>query len=447
MLNTLSAVLGGSLQPGHLATECLARISGRTSRPIIPAMPIAENETLSRWNALLDRVRATVPFYRERLPAGPLTSLDAVAELPMTTRDDFREHYPFGLFAAPLESVVRVHMSSGTTGRPVIAGYTRSDLDLWSECMARVLRAGDVEPADVLQNAYGYGLFTGGFGFHMGAERIGCTVVPTSTGVTQRQVMLLRDLGSTVLACTPSYALVLAEAVERESARGDLRLRAGFFGAEPWTDGMRQEIERGLGLEAFDLYGLTELGGPGVAVECHRHDGLHVFEDHFFAEVIDPESGAVLAPGRPGELVLTSLRREASPVVRYRTRDRTVLVEEPCACGSPFRRMRKIHGRTDDMLVVRGENVFPSQIEEILLEVRGLTGNYQLVVDREARHMDSLQVRVESREGADQVGLRQRAEERIRDTIGLSAQVTVLSPGALPRSEGKAMRVVDRREL
>src|SRR5215467_13635134 len=409
-------------------------------------MPLTETETVHRWNALLERVRDRVPFYRERLPSGRLTSLDDVARLPFTTKDDFRDNYPFGLFATPAAEVVRVHMSSGTTGRPVVTGYTRRDLDLWAECMERVLRAGDVTATDVVQNAYGYGLFTGGFGFHAGAERIGSTVVPTSSGVTQRQVMLLRDLGTTVLTCTPSYALVLAEALA-EAGKPALRLRAGFFGAEPWTDGMRGEIERGLGLEAFDIYGLTELGGPGVAVECRRHDGLHLFEDHYYAEVVDPETGRPLPAGEPGELVLTALTREASPVVRYRTRDRTVLVDEPCPCGSPFRRMRKVHGRTDDMLVVRGENVFPSQIEAILLQVGGLTGNYQLVVDRGARQLDTMQVRVEAREGAEQVGLRQRAEERIRETIGLTVPVTVLAPGALPRSEGKAKRVIDLREL
>jgi phenylacetate-CoA ligase len=404
-------------------------------------------ETLERLNDLLDRARERVPFYRDRLPAGRLTGLDQVAELPFTTKEDFRLTYPLGLLAVPAEQVVRVHMSSGTTGRPVVTAYTRADLDRWGECMERVLRAAGVGSSDVLQNAYGYGLFTGGLGFHIGAERIGCTVVPTSSGVTQRQVMLLRDLGTTVLTCTPSYALVLAEAAERAGARPDLRLRAGFFGAEPWMEGMRGEIERGLGLEAFDVYGLTELGGPGVGVECHRHDGLHVFEDHFLAEVVDPESGRPLPAGEPGELVLTALRREASPVVRYRTRDRTALVEEPCACGSPFRRLRKLHGRTDDMLVVRGENVFPSQLEEILLQVDGLTGNYQVVVDREARHLDTLEVRVESRSDADHAALRGRAAERIRETIGLTVSVTVLAPGALPRSEGKARRVIDLREL
>jgi phenylacetate-CoA ligase len=410
-------------------------------------MGVAEAETLERWNALLDHARQHVPFYRERLPAGHLRTLEQVADLPFTTKDDFREHYPFGLLAVPLDQVVRVHMSSGTTGRPVVTGYTRRDLDRWAECMARVLRAGGVGPDDVLQNAYGYGLFTGGLGFHAGAERLGCTVVPTSSGVTQRQVMLLRDLGTTVLTCTPSYALVLAEAVARDGSRDEIRLRVGFFGAEPWTDGMRHEIRRGLGLEPYDLYGLTELGGPGVAVECHRHDGLHVFEDHFHAEVVDPASGRPVPAGQPGELVLTSLRREASPVIRYRTRDRTVLVTEPCPCGSPFVRMRKVHGRTDDMLVVRGENVFPSQIEEILLQVEGLTANYQLVVDREARHLDTMQVRVEARPDADHVGLRERAEDRIKETIGLAAVVTVLAPDVLPRSEGKAKRVIDLRDL
>ncbi|TMC06237.1 MAG: phenylacetate--CoA ligase [Chloroflexi bacterium] len=390
-------------------------------------MQVREVDTLARLNATLERARAGVALYRERLPAGPLASLEQVAGLPFTVKDDFRAGYPFGMLAVPREQVVRAHMSSGTTGRPIVTGYTRADLDGWAERMARVLAAAEVAPGDVLQNAYGYGLFTGGLGFHLGAERTGCVVVPTSSGVTQRQVMLLRDLGTTILACTPSYALVLAEAVAEQGARGDLRLRAGFFGAEPWTDGMRGEIERGLGLEAFDNYG--------------------VFEDHYLAEVVDPETGRPVPAGEPGELVVTSLTREASPVVRYRTRDRTVLVDEPCPCGSPFRRMRKIQGRTDDMLVVRGENVFPSQVEDILLGVDGLTGNYQLVVDRESHRLDTLQVRIEARADADHVGLRERAEAAVKETIGLTVSVTVLAPGALPRSEGKAKRVIDLREL
>jgi phenylacetate-CoA ligase len=410
-------------------------------------MQVREADTLTQWNAVLEHARANVPLYRDRLPPGPLASLEQIADLPFTTKDDFRAGYPFGMFAVPTERVVRVHMSSGTTGRPIVTGYTRADLDGWAERMGRVLAAAEVGPGDVLQNAYGYGLFTGGLGFHLGAERTGCLVVPTSSGVTQRQVMLLRDLGTTVLACTPSYALVLAEAIAEQGARADLRLRAGFFGAEPWTDGMRGEVERGLGLEAFDNYGLTELGGPGVAVECHRHDGLHVFEDHYWLEAVDPDTGRPTPAGEPGELVLTSLTREASPVIRYRTRDRTVLVDEPCPCGSPFRRMRKIHGRTDDMLVVRGENVFPSQLEDVLLGVDGLTGNYQLVVDRESHQLDTLQVRIEARADADHVGLRERAEVRVKETIGLTVSVMVLAPGALPRSEGKAKRVIDLREL
>lgn len=402
--------------------------------------------TLILWNRLLEYVRAHVPFYRDRLPAS-IASLEEVADLPFTTKEDFRDTYPFGLLAVPLAEVARVHMSSGTTGKPVVTAYTKSDLEQWAECMEWVLRMGGVGPADILQNAYGYGLFTGGFGFHMGAERIGCLVVPTSSGITQRQVMLLRDLGTTVLACTPSYALVLAEAVAREGYRGELRLRCGFFGAEPWTEGMRRQIEQGLGLEAFDIYGLTELGGPGVAVECRRHHGLHILEDHFYAEAVDPESGRPVGAGEEGELVLTSLRRQASPVVRYRTRDRTVLLDEPCPCGSPFRRMLKVRGRTDDMLVVRGENVFPSQVEEILFQVPGLTGNYQLVVDRQASQLDSLEVRVEAAPGFDVVALASQAKTRVRETMGLGVQVTVLPPGSLPRSEGKARRVVDLRDL
>jgi len=272
---------------------------------------VAEAQTLERLNRLIGRLRARVPFYRERLQEAPVAALEQFGELPFTTKEDFRQNYPYGLLAVPLQEVVRVHASSGTTGRPVLTAYTRGDLDLWGECMERVYRAGDVGPGDVVQNAYGYGLFTGGLGFHLGAERLGCTVIPTSSGVTQRQVMLIADLGTTVLTCTPSYALVLAEAIAEESSRPLLKLRVGFFGAEPWTDGMRRQIQYGLGLEAFDIYGLTELGGPGVAVECQQHNGLHIFEDHFYAETVDPETGRPLPRGEPGELVLTSLRREA----------------------------------------------------------------------------------------------------------------------------------------
>jgi phenylacetate-CoA ligase len=410
--------------------------------------PVEPREQLDRWNRLLQRARSGVALYRDRLPAGPLASLEEVAELPFTTKEDFRATYPLGLLAVPPEALVRVHMTSGTTGRPVIAGYTRGDVERWAECMARTLQAAGTGASDVLQCTFGYGLFTGGLGFHLGGERIGCLVVPASSGATQRQLMLLRDLGATVLACTPSYALVLAEAVADAGALPQLRLRAGFFGAEPWSEGMRRHLAEGLNLEPFDIYGLTELGGPGVAVECGEHHGLHLFEDHFYAEVIDPETGRLVGAGEEGELVLTGLLREASPVVRYRTGDRTVLVDDPCPCGSPFRRILRVRGRTDDMLIVRGENVFPSQLEEILLGVSGLTPNYQLVVDRQAARLDTLEVRIEAVEGADRRALGELAERRVRDLIGLGVQVTVLAPGGVPRTEaGKARRLVDLREV
>ena len=384
-------------------------------------------------------------FYRERLPEGGLRSLDDVGRLPFTTKDDFRANYPFGLLAVPREEVVRVHMSSGTTGRPVVTGYTRHDLELWAECMGRVMEYAGVTSRDVVQNAYGYGLFTGGMGLHLGAEAVGATVVPTSSGVTQRQVMLMRDLGTTVLCCTPSYALVVAEALRGLEGGDRVRLRVGIFGAEPWSDGMRRQIETNLGLEAFDIYGLTELGGPGVAAECSQHHGLHIFEDHFYAEVVDPDTGKPLPEGQPGELVLTSLRREASPVLRYRTRDRTVLTSEPCACGSPYRRFLRVQGRTDDMLVVRGENVFPSQFEELLAGFGDFNGQYLLVVDRQAHSLDTLEIVLEA-DTADERGLEQEIRDRIRDSIGLTVTAKVSRPGVLPRSEGKAKRVVDHRE-
>ena len=408
---------------------------------------MAEQTTLDKLNALLAYLRERVPFYTTRLPEKPLARVEQLADIPFTLKDDFRDNYPFGLFAVPLDDVVRLHMSSGTTGKPVVTGYTRDDLEIWGDCMERVLRMGKVDEHDVMQNAYGYGLFTGGLGFHIGAERIGCTVVPTSSGVTARQVMLMQDLGTTVLTCTPSYALVLAEALKEEVVRQRLKLRVGFFGAEPWTEGMRRQIEGGLGLEAFDVYGLTELGGPGVAVECGEHDGLHVFEDHFLVETVDTDTGRPVASGVEGELVLTSLTRRASPIVRYRTRDRIVLVDEPCACGSPFRRISKLRGRTDDMLIVRGVNIFPSMVEEILLTIAGLTGNYQIVVDRTQKRHDAMQVLVEAEPGTNKEHLGLAAQERIKELIGLTVDVTVLAGGVLPRSEGKARRVVDRREL
>ena len=408
-------------------------------------MAVVQEVILGRLNEVVDRLRARVPFYADRLGEGPLRSLDDFAALPFTTKDDFRETYPYGLFAVPMDKVVRLHMSSGTTGKPVVVGYTAQDVSDWADAMAGILAGAGINSSDVLQNAFPYGLFTGGMGYQLGAERLGVTVVPTGTGVTQRQVMLIEDLGVTVLACAPSYALVLAEAIAREKVRTKLKLRVGFFGAEPSSDGMRHQIEYGLGLEPYDVYGLTELGGPGVAAECRQHDGLHVLEDYFYTEVIHPETGQVIEDGNEGELVITSLRREATPVLRYRTRDRSVLVSEQCPCGNPARRIRKVRGRTDDLLLLNGGNVFPSQIEAILLEVEGLTGNYQLVVDRQAKQEDTLQVLVEAADGADGDVLRRDARERIRETIGLDCTVTVLGSGILPRFDDRASRVVDRR--
>jgi phenylacetate-CoA ligase len=406
---------------------------------------VVQELALGPLNDVVERLRRRVPFYAGRLGHGPLQTMDDFAALPFTTKDDFRATYPFGLFAVPMEQVVRLHMSSGTTGKPVVVGYTARDVSDWAESMSGILAGAGVNSSDVIQNAFSYGLLTGGMGYQLGAERLGVTVVPTGTGVTQRQVMLIEDLGVTVLACAPSYALVLAEAIAREKVRTKLKLRVGFFGAEPWSDGMRHQIEYGLGLEAYDVYGLTELGGPGVAAECREHDGLHILEEFFYAEVIDPETGQVVEHGTDGELVITSLRREATPVLRYRTRDRSVLVSEPCACGNPARRIRKVSGRTDDLLLLNGGNVFPSQIEAILLQVEGLTGNYQLVVDRQAKQLDTLQVLVEAADSADGDALRREARERIRETIGLECTVTVLGSGILPRFEDRASRVVDRR--
>ncbi len=408
---------------------------------------VAEGVALGRLNDLLARLRARVPFYAQRIGDRPVRTLEEFGELPLTTRDDFRATYPYGLFAVPMEQVVRLHMSSGTTGKPVIVGYTAGDVADWGESMAGILSTAGVNSSDVIQNAFPYGLFTAGMGYQLGAERLGVTVVPTGTGVTQRQVMLIEDLGVTVLACAPSYALVLAEAIAREKVRTKLKLRVGFFGAEPWSDGMRHQIEYGLGLEPYDVYGLTELGGPGVAAECREHDGLHVLEDYFYAEVIDPNTDRVVPDGVEGELVITSLRREATPVLRYRTRDRSVLVAGPCRCGNRARRIRKVSGRTDDLLLLNGGNVFPSQIEAVLLAIEGLTGNYQLVVDRQAKQLDTLQVLVESADGGDADQLKRAARDRIRDTTGIECSVTVLGPGILPRFEERASRVVDRRRL
>ncbi|MFQ5896688.1 MAG: phenylacetate--CoA ligase family protein [Candidatus Methylomirabilia bacterium] len=411
-----------------------------------------EQLQLDRLREVVRRAYQWVPFYRERLDAAGVRSegihsLEDVRRLPFTQKADLRDHYPFGLLAAPLNEVVRLHASSGTTGKPIVVAYTRGDLELWSEVMARTLIAGGVSHEDVVQNAYGYGLFTGGLGFHYGAERIGATVIPLSGGFTDRQLIAIRDFGSTVLCCTPSYSLHLAEALaDAGISRGELRLRVGFFGAEPWTEAMRGQIEARLGLTALNAYGLSEVIGPGVGGECLEKKGLHIHEDHFLPEVIDPETLAPLPPGTPGELVFTTLSKEALPLLRYRTRDLSQELPGPCPCGRTLRRIGRIMGRTDDMLIIRGVNVFPSQVEHVLVETPGVAPHYVLVVRRE-RALDALEVQVEPAPEAsgavEELGSRLR--RRLHDVLGLTVEVTILPPKTLERSAGKAQRVRDLR--
>jgi phenylacetate-CoA ligase len=409
---------------------------------------------LGRLQTLVARMARQVPLYRERLRAAGVRPEDVrtladLRALPFMTKADFRDTYPYGLLAVPLDDVVRIHASSGTTGKPTIVAYTQRDVELWTAVMARTLRAGGVGPADVVQNAYGYGLFTGGLGFHYGAERIGAAVIPISGGFTERQLMAFTDLGATVLCCTPSYALYLAEALEEAGIdRAALRLRVGFFGAEPWTDGMRQALEARLGLMALNIYGLSEVIGPGVAVECPERRGMHVAEDHFLPEIVDPVTLVPLPPGETGELVFTALTKEALPVVRYRTRDLTAIDRTPCACGRASVRIGRITGRTDDMLIIRGVNVFPSQVEHALLQVPGLAPHYLLVLRRDGA-LDTLEIRVEAAaaaEGPAGEALAARARRRVHETIGLTAEVTVVPPHAIERSVGKARRVQDLRQ-
>ena len=383
-----------------------------------------------------------------------IQKLSDVALLPFTTKQDFRDTYPFGLMAVPMDRVVRIHASSGTTGKPVTAYYTRKDLDNWAHLMARVFTAGGMGKGDIIQNAYGYGLFTGGLGAHDGAQLIGAAVVPSSVGNSRRQILLIQDLGVTALACTPSYALIIGETARELGV--DLprtgKLKAGFFGAEPCSEPMRKEIEDCLGLKALDIYGLTEILGPGVAHECLNQKGLHLAEDHFLVEVIDPQTGNPVSIGQTGELVLTTLTKEAMPVLRYRTRDIVSLYSDPCPCGRTFVRMTKITGRTDDMLIVRGVNVFPSQIEDALLRVDGLEPHYQIVVDRDS-HLDELEVWVEVSEDifTDEMAQMEALELKVRreldSVLGIWTRVRLVEPGTLARSEGKAKRVVDRRDL
>jgi phenylacetate-CoA ligase len=427
--------------------------------------PAAETlDPSARAGLQLQRLRATlawaterVPFYRERLAGLEVDRLDALATLPFTRKTDLREHYPFGLCAVPTTELARVHASSGTKGKPTVVGYTASDLDVWREVMARVLVAAGARAGDMLHLAFGYGLFTGGLGFHDGAERLGLTVVPASSGNTARHALLLRDFRPAGICGTPSFVLHLAETMAEEgTALHTLGLRYGLFGAEPWTEGMRAALERALGCPAVDIYGLSEIIGPGVAGECSERDGLHLADDHFLPEIVDPATGAVLGPGHEGELVLTSLTKRAMPMLRYRTGDITTPTEGRCACGRTSARMARVKGRADDMLIIKGVNLYPSEVEATLLAVEELVPTYQLVVDRTAT-LARLEVQVEPAAtvlaacgGFDAahptlVALRMRVAERLSKAIGLSVELTLLAPRTLPRSEGKAVRVIERR--
>jgi len=418
---------------------------------------------LARLRGVLERLQARVPFYRDKLRAAGVTA-DSVktaadlARLPFTGKGDLRDNYPYGLFAVELSELKRLHASSGTRGKPTLVGYTAADLEAWAEVCARSLAAAGVRPGDILHNSYGYGLFTGGLGIHYGAEKLGAVVVPASGGKTSQQATLLQDLGARVLCATPSYALNLAFTLDEMGIRAEqLKLEVGIFGAEPWTEELRAQIEQQLRITALDIYGLSEVMGPGVSMECREaREGLHIWEDHFLAEIVDPRSGEPLPPGEEGELVFTNLCKEGLPLLRYRTGDVSALIAEPCRCGRTMMRMRRVRGRLDDMLIIRGVNVYPSEIERELLRIDGLSPHYQLVVDRQ-RALDTLDVQIEVTEeliarwgriengGLELTRLTDRVVFLLRQTMGLTARVTLLAPRSLTRSDGKAVRVIDRR--
>lgn len=411
-----------------------------------------------RLHKVVDYVYHNVPFYRHKLQAMDVTPDDIndiadLQKLPFTTKQDLRDNYPFGLQAAPQSEIVRIHASTGTTGQPTIVGYTRKDIGVWSECMARCLTAYGVSRSDTFSVAYGYGLFTGGLGAHYGVENLGATVVPASTGNTEKHVRLIRDLGITGIACTPSYALHLAEVMEEMGInRQQLKLRVGAFGAEPWTESMRQEIETRLGIDAYNIYGLSEIMGPCVSYECHCKQGSHINEDHFFPEIINPDTLEPLPYGQTGELVFTTLTKEGMPLLRYRTRDLCALYNEPCECGRTTLRMGRIKGRSDDMLIIRGINVFPTQIESVILSCQEFEPHYQLIIDR-VDNLDRLKVQVELRNDyfTDDMGrlaeLEQMLVQKLKSVLSIRAKVQLLPSGSLSRCEGKSKRVIDHRIL
>jgi phenylacetate-CoA ligase len=421
--------------------------------------PALEALQLKRLKNTLMRVYTNVPFYRGTLDRAGITpdavnSLDDLKKLPFTSKQDMRDSYPYGLFAAPMDDIVRIHASSGTTGKPTVVGYTRKDIDVWAELMARSFVAAGAYKGDIIHNAYGYGLFTGGLGAHYGAERLGASVIPMSGGNTKRQIMIMKDFGSTVLTCTPSYSLFMAEAAREEGIDfKKLSLHVGIFGAEPWSETMRSEIEAKLNLCAIDIYGLSEIMGPGVAIECREaKKGLHIWEDHFIPEIIDSESGEILPAGEKGELVITTITKEGIPLIRYRTRDITSITYEPCLCGRTHARIARMSGRSDDMLIIRGVNVFPSQIESIIMGIEGVEPHYLLIVDRK-ENLDTLEVQVEVDEKlfSDEVKnlqiLSQTIEKEIKDTLGVTCKARLVESKTIQRSEGKAKRVIDNRKM
>ena len=423
------------------------------------ALEARRQAQLEELQKTVERVYSRVPFYRNKLDEkgvrpDDIRCLKDIAKLPFTTKYELRETYPYGLLACAREDLVEIHTSSGTTGTPVVGAYTQNDIDLWSEIMARTLAMAGCEKGDTVQNAFGYGMFTGGFGVHYGVRRIGANMIPISAGNTRRQLHIMRDFGATLLTCTPSYSLFLAEAAQEEGIDfASLPLKSGCFGAEPWSENMRSEIESRLGIDAHDIYGLTELIGPGVASECEHKHGMHFNEDYFYPEIINPETGEVLPDGEKGELVITSLGREASPLLRYRTRDITWLMREPCACGRSTVRIHRLLGRTDDMMIIRGVNVFPSQIENVLVRIDGAQPHYRIIIDRGATHLDEIEIQVEVDESVlsdvtrAMEQLRKRIHDELRSELGISAHIKLVEPRSIERSEGKAKRIIDKRMI
>ena len=413
---------------------------------------------LKRLQDVVKRAYKNVPYYKKRfdeegIHPGDIKTLKDIEKIPYTTKTDLRGAYPFGMFAVPRKEIVEVHTSSGTTGKPTVSGYTRGDLEIWSECMARGLTMAGVTDEDVIQNTHGYGLFTGGFGVHYGAQKIGATVIPISTGQSRRQMEIMRDFGTTFLVVTPSYGLYLAEEFMDDGMDlKDLKLKAIGFGAEGWTQEMREKLEEKFNAPAYNIYGLTEVMGPGVGIECAEQDGLHIFEDHFYPEIIDPQTLETLPDGEKGELVITTLTRKGMPLLRFRTKDITTLRRGKCKCGRTLVKMDRVTGRSDDMLKIRGVSIFPSQIEKALFKIDGLEPHYQIIVTR-PEQLDELEIQVEasqelfSDEVKELVGITRKIEERVHSEIGLRVNVTLVEPRSLPRSEGKAVRVIDKRDL